>query len=67
MDVVDQIEAHLGRATQDFDGRDEIMSRAKDEVVRLRKIIKDNWMGQYWRAVSGAHANEVNEALGAAR
>lgn len=36
MDVVDQIEAILDRATQDFDGRDEIMRRAADEIVRLR-------------------------------
>lgn len=38
MDVVEQIEAVLNRATQDFDGRDDIMQRAADEIKRLRAL-----------------------------
>lgn len=38
MDVVEQIEAVLNRATQDFDGRDGIMQRAADEIKRLRAL-----------------------------
>lgn len=36
MDIVEQIERVLDRATQDFDGRDEIMSRAAAEIRQLR-------------------------------
>lgn len=38
MDVVEQIEGVLNRATQDFDGRDDIMQRAADEIKRLRAL-----------------------------
>jgi hypothetical protein len=36
MDIVEQIEAILGRATQDFDGNDEVLRRAADEIKTLR-------------------------------
>lgn len=36
MDIVEQIEAILGRATQDFDGNDEVLRRAADEIKKLR-------------------------------
>ena len=47
MDVVEQINAVLSRATQDFDGRDEIMQRAANRIAaleaeneRLRKALE---------------------------
>lgn len=49
MDVVEQIEGVLNRATQDFDGRDDIMQRAADEIKRLRALaeraggVKGEW------------------------
>ncbi|MDW9481759.1 hypothetical protein GOB57_24225 [Sinorhizobium meliloti] len=36
MDVIEQIEAILDRATQDFDGRDEVLRRAAHEIRTLR-------------------------------
>lgn len=44
MDVVEQIEAILDRATQDFDGRDEIMRRAADEIKALRAAASVGWL-----------------------
>ncbi|MCV9964127.1 hypothetical protein OIU34_19785 [Pararhizobium sp. BT-229] len=36
MDIVEQIEAILDRATQDFDGKDEVLRRAAAEIKALR-------------------------------
>lgn len=44
MDVVEQIEAILDRATQDFDGRDEIMRRAAAEIKALRAAVSVGWL-----------------------
>lgn len=51
MDVVEQIRAVLDRATQDFDGRDEIMRRAADEIDRLRSAptVAAQQCGRDWR------------------
>jgi len=38
MDVLDQINAIIDRATQDFDGRDELLKRAATEIRRLRTL-----------------------------
>lgn len=38
MDVLDQINAILDRATQDFDGRDEVLKHAATEIRRLRTL-----------------------------
>lgn len=34
------------------------------ENRKLRKVIQDNWQGDYWRAVNHNHADEVRDALG---
>lgn len=44
MDIVEQIEAILDRATQDYDGRDEIMRRAADEIKALRAAASAGWL-----------------------
>jgi hypothetical protein len=44
MDIVEQIEAILDRATQDFDGRDEVMRRAADEIKALRAAVSAGWL-----------------------
>jgi hypothetical protein len=44
MDIVDQIEAILDRATQDFDGRDEVLRRAADEIKSLRAAVSIAWL-----------------------
>lgn len=38
MDIVERIEATLDRATQDFDGRDDLLKAAAEEIVRLRAV-----------------------------
>jgi len=35
----------------------------RKENENLRRIIRDNWCGQYWRAVNHDHADEINASL----
>jgi hypothetical protein len=44
MDVVEQIDAILERVTQDFDGRDEVLRRAADEIRALRSSASVGWL-----------------------
>ena len=44
MDVVEQIDAILDRATQDFDGRDEVLRRAAEEIRALRAAASVGWL-----------------------
>lgn len=39
MYITERLEAYLNRATQDFDGRDEMMQEAVDEINRLRRFL----------------------------
>lgn len=44
MDIVEQIDAILDRATQDFDGRDEVLRRAAEEIRTLRTAASVGWL-----------------------
>lgn len=58
LDVVEQIERILNRATQDFDGRDEIMQRAADEIKQWRRMCRENY------DAFTAMRNDINEIIG---
>lgn len=55
MGIIEKIDSILNRATQDFDGRDEILMEAKKEILNLlddysllqclRAAGVDNWEG----------------------
>ncbi|MBD9542970.1 hypothetical protein IB276_26345 [Ensifer sp. ENS04] len=45
----------------------ELFTEAAREIEHLRKVIKDNWCGDYWRAVDHRMASEVRAVLAGAQ
>ncbi|MCZ7862456.1 hypothetical protein O9X98_13870 [Agrobacterium salinitolerans] len=72
MDVVEQIDAILDRATQDFDGRDEVLRRAAEEIRALRAASSVGWLydnedtGREFAEQHPVESGEVSDATNVA-
>ena len=63
MDILEQIEAILDRATQDFDGRDEVLRRAAVEIRALRATRAVRHVPAVGDTLSEMRDNVRNDAL----
>ena len=63
MDIVTQIEAILGRVTQDFDGNDEVLRRAAEEIKLLRATRAVRHVGAVGNTLAEMRANVAGDPL----